>query len=356
MSLEKIEELQKELSKTKYNKKTQHHIGLIKAKIAVLNEKVSSTGGGKGEGYTVRRTGDATVVMVGFPSVGKSSLLNLLTNADSEIGHYKFTTLTVIPGMLNYKHAKIQILDVPGIIEGAASGKGKGKEILSVMRNADLLLFLIDANKPKQYGLILREVRKAGLRPNEKKPDVKIVKTSKNGIRISTTVKLELTEETVKDVLKTFRFNNADVLIRSKIDIDQFIDCIEANKKYLPGIIVANKIDTCKNLEKLNKIKPDIKTSALKKKNIEKLKELIFKSLNFIRVYMKEPTKAADLEEPLIMREGDSVRRVCEKLHKDFIKNFKFCKVSGPSSKFANQKLGLMHILKDEDVLELHMK
>ena len=77
MSLEKIEELQKELSKTKYNKKTQHHIGLIKAKLAVLNEKVSSSSGGKGEGYSVRRTGDATVVMVGFPSVGKSSLLNL---------------------------------------------------------------------------------------------------------------------------------------------------------------------------------------------------------------------------------------------------------------------------------------
>lgn len=354
--MEKIEELQKELSKTKYNKRTQHHIGLIKAKIAVLKEKASSGSGGKGEGYSVRRTGDATVVMVGFPSVGKSSLLNLLTNAESEIGQYEFTTLTVVPGMLNYKHAKIQVLDVPGIIKGASLGKGRGKEIISVMRNADLLLFLIDANKPEQYTVLLKEVRESGLRPNEKKPDVKITKTAKNGIRISTTVKLELTEETIKDVLKTFRINNADVLIRSKIDIDQFIDCIEANKRYLPGIIVANKIDTCQSLRKLEKIKPDLKISALKKKNITELKELIFKSLNFIRIYMKEPGKEADLDEPLIMMKENTVKNVCEKLHKDFVKNFKFCKVTGPSSKFPNQKLGLAHVLKDKDVLELHMK
>jgi hypothetical protein len=282
--------------------------------------------------------------------------LNLLTNAESEIGQYEFTTLTVIPGMLNYKHAKIQVLDVPGIVKGASLGKGRGKEIISVMRNADLLLFLVDASKPEQYNLLLEEVRNSGLRPNERKPDVKITKTSKNGIRISTTVKLELTEETVKDVLKTFRINNADVLIRSGVDIDQFIDCIEANKKYLPGIIVANKIDTCKNIKKLNKIKPNLKISALRKKNIEGLKELIFEKLDFIRIYMKEPGKDADLEEPLIMRVGDSVGVVCRKLHKDFVKNFKFCKVSGPSSKFANQKLGLTHVLRDGDVLELHMK
>ena len=106
---EQIKQFQDELKKTKYNKKTQHHIGLVKAKIAKLREKQEkrSKGGKKGEGYAVSRSGDATVLLLGFPSVGKSTLLNALTNADSEIGAYAFTTLKVIPGTLDYNHSKI---------------------------------------------------------------------------------------------------------------------------------------------------------------------------------------------------------------------------------------------------------
>ena len=126
---EQIKEFEEELKKTKYNKKTQHHIGLVKAKIAKLRERQESRGKGgkKGEGYSVRRSGDATVLLLGFPSAGKSTLLNALTNAESETGAYAFTTLTVIPGTLEYKHAKIQVLDVPGIVKGASDGTGRGK-------------------------------------------------------------------------------------------------------------------------------------------------------------------------------------------------------------------------------------
>ena len=78
---DQIKELEAELAKTKYNKKTQHHIGLVKAKIARLKEKREQRrkGGPKHEGYAVRKSGDATVVLVGFPSVGKSTLLNNFT-------------------------------------------------------------------------------------------------------------------------------------------------------------------------------------------------------------------------------------------------------------------------------------
>ena len=128
---ERIKELEEELSTTKYNKRTQGHIGLVKAKIARLKEEQQRKQAGKGktEGYSVKRSGDATAIIVGFPSVGKSTLLNALTNAKSEVAAYAFTTLTCIPGLMEYKHAKIQILDVPGIVEGAASGRGRGKEI-----------------------------------------------------------------------------------------------------------------------------------------------------------------------------------------------------------------------------------
>lgn len=67
--------------------------------------------------------------IAGFPSVGKSSLLTELTGTNSEAAAYEFTTLTCIPGVIHYNDAKIQLLDLPGIIEGAAQGKGRGRQV-----------------------------------------------------------------------------------------------------------------------------------------------------------------------------------------------------------------------------------
>ncbi len=100
MSLtDKIAEIEEEIANTKYNKATQHHVGKLKAKLAQLREEVvTSSSGPKGSGYGVRKAGDATVALVGLPSVGKSTLLNSLTDAESETGSYAFTTLDVVPG------------------------------------------------------------------------------------------------------------------------------------------------------------------------------------------------------------------------------------------------------------------
>ncbi len=60
---------------------------------------------------------------------------------------YEFTTLTCIPGVINYNDAKIQLLDLPGIIEGAAEGKGRGRQVIAVAKNSDLVLMVLDASK-----------------------------------------------------------------------------------------------------------------------------------------------------------------------------------------------------------------
>ena len=122
------------MARTQKNKATSYHLGLLKAKLAKYRRELiapakSGGGGGAGEGFDVRRTGDARIGLVGFPSVGKSTLLTKLTGTYSEVAAYEFTTLTAVPGIIRYKGAKMQLLDLPGIIEGAKDGKGRGRQV-----------------------------------------------------------------------------------------------------------------------------------------------------------------------------------------------------------------------------------
>ena len=361
----KIKELEEEIRTTKYNKRTQHAVGLLKAKLAMLKERAlqrSSIGKGKGgDRFSFRRTGDSTVVLLGFPSVGKSTLLNKLTNAKSDIGSYSFTTLSVVPGLMEYKHAKIQIIDVPGIVSGAASGRGRGKEVLGILRNADLILILVEALKPEHYKLILREVYETGIRVNQIKPDVRITKKDRGGVNIGMTVKLpKLENKTILEIAREMKLNNADILIRSEIDADQLIDIIEGNKKYAKALVVITKTDLVDEdkLRKINKeINPDILTSAEKGEGIHRLKSVIYNKLGLIRIFLKEVNKKADMEEPLIIFKGCTIRDVCLKLHRDFADKFKFARLSGKSSKFDGQVFRrLDKELQDGDILELHLR
>jgi len=289
-------------------------------------------------------------------------LLNSLTNAHSAVAAYAFTTLTVIPGLMPYKHAKIQILDVPGIVSGAASGRGRGKEVLACIRSADLVLVILDATATvEQEAAIMSEVRDTNIRLNERKPDVTFKRTAKNGLRIGTTLKLtKLDMKTIEAIFREYKINNADVVIREDISDDQLIDVIEGNKQYLPSIVVINKSDlvTPDRLTQLRRLwKPDLCISAQRRDHTDELKDLIFDRLRLMRVYLKEPSKDADMNVPLIMFENAHMRDVCLKLHKDFVEKFKFARVWGKSAKFPGQKfLNLDHVLKDSDVLEMHLK
>ncbi|MFQ5975976.1 MAG: OBG GTPase family GTP-binding protein [Candidatus Hydrothermarchaeales archaeon] len=359
MSFEdKIKEIEEEIRKTPYNKATQHHIGKLKAKLARLREDQQKRGTkSKGKlGYSLKKSGDATVALVGFPSVGKSTLLNMITNADSETGVYDFTTVNVIPGVMEYKGAKFQVVDVPGLIRGASEGRGRGREVLSVVRSADLIIMLIDVFNLQQLDVIKNELYNAGLRLDQGPPHVLIKKRDSGGIEINSTVNLSLDEGTIKAVLNEYRIHNADVVVREDITVDQIIDVALGNRVYIPALVVLNKIDLVKEdyLEEVSKKTKDfVSISAEEGYNIERLKEAIFNKLDFIRIYMKPQGKEADLEEPLVVLKGSRVREVCNRLHKDFEKKFRFARVWGRSAKFEGQKVGINHGLEDSDILSI---
>jgi len=358
---EKIQEFEEELRKTKYNKRTQSAVGLLKAKIARLKGEKSSKASTKvhAQGWSIRKSGDATAVLVGFPSVGKSTLINKITGAESRVGHYEFTTLNVIPGSLEYENVKIQIFDVPGLVEGASKGKGRGREVLGAIGIADLVILMVDATKPRQLKVMQNELNESRIRLNQKKPDVKIIKKATGGINISSVKLTKTNKQIIISVLRELKYNNAEVIIRDNIDVDQLIDVIEDNRKYLHSLIILNKIDLVskERLEELKKkLKPDAMISAEKSIGLEELKKKIFDKLDLVRIYCKEVSKPADLSVPLVLKGQANLRDACIKLHKDFITKFKFARLWGKSVKFDGQKiLNLKHKLKDGDVVEFHL-
>ena len=108
---------------------------------AQLLEPAPGAGASGGSGFDVSKSGDARIALVGFPSVGKSTFLSKITKTKSEVAAYSFTTLTAIPGVLEYGGAEIQVLDLPGIIEGASEGKGRGRQVISAAKVGQAWIF-----------------------------------------------------------------------------------------------------------------------------------------------------------------------------------------------------------------------
>jgi uncharacterized protein len=362
---EKIKEIQDQIHRTQINKATEFHIGLLKAKIARLKHEMQQDvhgrtmhTGGENAGFDVRKAGDATVVLIGLPSVGKSTLLNSVTNACSPVASYQFTTLTAIPGMLQYRGSRIQVLDLPGIIEGASGGKGFGKRVMSVARGADLILIVLDVFQPHHLGILKRELAEAGIRLDAQPPNLLVEKSSIGGISVTAQVPIKISERLVKEIMRLYGFHNARLIIREPdLTDDQLIDALNGNRIYLPSLVVLNKIDLITNgfiQELKSKIGDNfIPISADAGTNIDALKEAIYQKLGFIRVYMRPKGSGTDYDEPLIIKKGATIQDVCNKIHRNMTKNFRYGLVWGKSAKFAGQKVGLDHKLADEDVITI---
>ena len=357
---EQIEMIRAEIDKTQKNKATNAHIGKLKAKIAQLKIKEEKTAAhskasGGGKGFEVRKSGDATVALVGFPSVGKSTLISKVTDAHSEAGGYAFTTLTCIPGVMEHRGAKIQILDLPGLIKGAAEGKGRGREILNVIRSADMVLYIVDPFQDGHFNVLHRELHNAGLRLNEVKPPVFIKRTERGGIEVRSTVEqTHLTEEEMADIIRSFGYTSALVTLREDSTAEQIVDALAGNRVYEKAVIAINKIDIATEHDiararsALPQEWPIMNISAFKDIGLEELKDFIYDNLGFMRVFLKPQGQEADMEKrEVIVKDDSTVENICVSCTEISSGNFALARIRGPSAKFDDQRVGLDHQLKD---------
>jgi small GTP-binding protein len=362
---QKIADIEAEMNRTQRNKATEHHMGLLKAKLSKLKSQLieasSGKGGATGEGFEVSKSGDARVGMIGFPSVGKSTLLTKLTGTFSKVAAYEFTTLTCIPGVVKYKGSKIQLLDLPGIIEGAKDGKGRGKQVIAVARTCNLIVVVLDAMKPLTHKRIIeRELEGFGIRLNKKPPAITIKKKPKGGVTISKTrQEMRLDDDFIKAILHEYKISNADVLIDCDPTEDELIDVIEGNRKYMPCLYALNKIDeiSMEELDILDKIPHYVPCSAHKEWNLDELVEKMWEYLDLLRIYTKPKGQIPDYNAPVVVpRSTCTMEDFCNRIHRSMLAQFKCAMVWGLSVKYSPMKVGKDHRLVDEDVVQIIKK
>jgi small GTP-binding protein len=115
------------------------------------------------DSIAVRREGAAQIALVGPPNAGKSSLLQALSEIQIKTGDYAFTTTRPVPALTRIGGVLVQLVEIPGLIEGAHEGRGGARPLLGVLRGADAILFCQDASAEVEIAGVMAEVEAAGI-------------------------------------------------------------------------------------------------------------------------------------------------------------------------------------------------
>ncbi len=325
--LSALYEMVRTVPKHKGTEKVRKELSRKIAKLKALMDKIKSSKKGSGSSLSIKKDGCGQIVLVGLPNSGKSHLLNFLTNSKVKEASYAFTTKKPEVATMDFKGAKVQLIEVPAIIKGSSSGKANGSKVMSLIRTSDAIV-LVASNK-KEEELLLNELFNAKIYVNKSKPRI-VLKQAPKGISFTNENFLKMSVSQAVELLKTLGVHKASVLLKEPVDESKLIE-------FLDKSIVYKKAITINGLGDLN----------------NSLKEKIFKLLNKILVYTKKPGEKPDLNSPLVLDKGASINDLANSLHKDFAKKFKYACVTG-STKYENQRVSKEYKLKNNDLVEIY--
>jgi len=368
---EKLQRMQEFLSLVPKHKGTAKLCAQIKKQMATMRkemeEKKRRKAGKGGPKFFIEKEGAAQIALIGLTNIGKSSLLAAVTNSKVEVSANPYTTREPIPGIMNYEDIQFQIVEAPALMEGSADGRAWGLQTLALARNADGLILMVDLSQDpvEQLSLTLSEMEKVRILVSKPKARVEVERRFMGaGLRIILIGRLvDCNFKGVEELLRSYRITDAVVKISGEATLDEVEDAIFESTVYKPAVIVANKIDlegseaSLKFLESYvgNKL-PILAVSCEKRSGLEKLGETMFKTLDIIRVYTKEPNEKEFSKKPFILKKGSTVYDLAKNIHSDFSKKFSYAKVWAKRLVFSPQKVGSSFVLNDRDIAEIHAK
>jgi small GTP-binding protein len=244
------------------------------------------------DSIAVRREGVAQVALVGPPNAGKSSLLQALSNIQIKTGDYPFTTLRPIPALTRIHGVLVQLVEIPGLISGAAEDRGGGRALLGVLRGADAIVYCHEAPATLDA---LEDVRAEVAAAGIEKPSL---------------------------------------LLATKLDE--------------PGI---DGDETLARLRSAAPGLPVIGVSILDDERLDALRDEIWNLTGLIRVFTRRPGSGE--ADPLALRVGATVQDVAAALHGELAEAAVGARIWGDSVRFAGQRVGRDHPVADGDVVEV---
>ena len=257
--------------------------------------------------------------------------------------------------MLNYKNALIQLVEVPAIVKGSNIGKSQGNELLSIVRNSDAVILVLNSEKPlREFETLKEELSAAEIRINGRKPKLRMEKSQFKGMIISGKQNLRIPLEEFKLLLKQNGYLNSTVVIEEKIGKQETLDVMNDRLVYKNTLILVlpHKSTNKEELTKLQKKEKPFIVESWNKKTKELLEEKLFELLGKILVYTKRPGEAAaDL--PLAVPKNCTIGEVAKIVHKEIAQNLKFARVWG-STKFGGQRVAKDYALKQGDIIEIY--
>jgi ribosome-interacting GTPase 1 len=305
---EKITALEALISTIPKHKGTDHlraglRQRLSKLKSAVQTKKSVSR---HESAYHIDPEGAGQVVVIGPPNVGKSALVAALTNASPAVADFPHTTWKPTPGMMPVENIQIQLIDTPPL-----SREFVEPDFLDLIRRVDQILIVVDLQTDPVQQLedtiaLLAEHRIIPYHPQERYPD-------------------------------------------------------DHRLTIIPCLVVANKNDDEQSdenveifCELLEEDWPLLPLSVTTGRNLELLKTRLLADLEIIRVYTKAPNKKPDFTSPFVLKQGDTVMDLAERIHHDFVDQLKSARIWGQVD-FDGQLVSRDHVLHDGDVVELHI-
>jgi ribosome-interacting GTPase 1 len=367
---EQISHLERFLGVCVKHKGVEKHLAMAKTKLKKLKakqEKIKQVKKGTGERWLVPKGEDAQIAIIGTVNSGKSSVLNEIAQSDSaaKVGAYPFTTVKPEVGSTTARGARLQLVELPALVDGSVKGEMSGKLVLAGIRNADCVIITLDLSQDpvNQFLLILKELNIGRIRVNVDRPPVTVEKVGSGNIQVFNDHFFEGEgKEAVIEIMRGKGYLNSIVRFHAPTSVDQFLDSLDSSITYLPALIIATKGDlegSKQNFDRLLKFVTEkrlnfhiIPTSIPQQEGFQEVEEIIFKKLEKIRVYTRN-TGGDIAERPIILNKGSTVQDAISVLSKKMLQFFRFARIWGSSAKFDGEKVGLERVLLDGDVIQV---